>query len=204
MDRRDFPHSLPAERRAELLAALAAQLDGPLRWLVDDEGFQLVGASWPDLQLDSGRVRLELGYGAVHGPALSLGADIAEHGHPERYSLAAAARTLGLPEPGSRDWVVEGDDGVRTAAERVSGALQRLRPLVAGDPDTWATLRRRDSEADARISLEHALEHARRHAGDAWRARDLERVVEILAPLEGHLPRHQQGRLEYARRRLAG
>lgn len=185
------------------MEALEAQLDDRLRWLVDDEGFRLVAAEWPDLHLESPRVRLDLGFGAVHGPVLSLGGEISERGHPGRYSLAESARTLGLPEPGSRDLVVEGDDGVRAAAERASAALERQRPLVAGDPDTWATLRRRLSEIGARISLEHALENARRHAGDAWRARDMERVVEILAPLEGHLPRHQQGQLEYARRRLA-
>jgi hypothetical protein len=203
VDHHDFPHSLPADERAELMGALEEQLGGPLRWLVDDEGFRLVAAAWPDLHLESPRVQLELGFGAVHGPVLSLGAAISEHGHTERYSLSETARTLGLPERGSRDWIVAGDEGVRRAAERVSAVLELQRPLVAGDPDTWATLRRRISEIGARISLELALERARRDAGDAWRARDLARVVEILAPLEGHLPRHQQGWLEYARRRLA-
>jgi hypothetical protein len=179
---------------------LADQLGDRLRWLADDDGFALVAAAWPWLRLESPRVRLELGFGAVHGPELSLAADISERGHPERYSLGETARTLGLPEPTSRDWVVQGDDGVRTAAERVSAALERQRPLVAGDPETWATLRRHSSEIGARLALEHALERARRDADEAWRANDLERVVEVLAPLEGHLPRHQQGRLDYARR----
>jgi hypothetical protein len=197
----DFPDSLPAERRAELMAELAAQLADRLRWLLDEEGFRLDEAAWPSLRLESPRVRIDVGFGAVHGPELSLAALIAEHGHPERYSLGETARTLGLPEHPSRDWVVQGDDGVRTAAERVSAALERQRPLVAGDPDAWATLRRRDSEIGARIALETALGYAARDAGDAWRAKDMARVVAVLAPLEGHLPRHQQGWLDYARRR---
>lgn len=198
----DFPHSLPTERRARLMAELAAQLGDPLRWLVEEEGFRLVEAAWPSLRLESPRVRLDVGFGAVHGPELALAVGIAEHGHPERYGLGETARTLGLPEHPSRDWVVQDDGGVRTAAERVSSALERLRPLVAGDTDEWAALRRRGSEIGARISLQNALEYAGRDAGDAWRAKDMARVVEVLAPLEGHLPRHQQGWLDYARRRL--
>ena len=93
--------------------------------------------------LDGSGRREDVGFGSVHGPELALAVRIAEQGHPERYSLGESARTLGLPEHPSRDWVVQGDDGVRTAAGRVSAVLERLRGLVAGDSDLWATLRRR-------------------------------------------------------------
>jgi Flp pilus assembly pilin Flp len=49
-------------------------------------------------------------------------------------------------------------------------------------------------------ALDYALEDAGRDAGEAWKERDLDRVVAILEPLEGHLPRHQQSWLDYARR----
>jgi hypothetical protein len=71
---------------------------------------------------------------------------------------------------------------------------------VAGDPDAFRTIRRREKEAVTANELEYALEYADRDAGEAWKERDLDRVVAILEPLEGHLPRHQQAWLDYARR----
>ena len=89
------------------------------------------------------------------------------------------------------------------ALERISEQLRTVEPLVAGDPEAFRTVRRRYKEAITANDLQYALEDARRDAGEAWQAKDLDRVVEILEPLEGHLERHEQGWLDYARRRRA-
>jgi hypothetical protein len=200
----DATRDLPEERRAELMRALAAQLDGELRWLRDRHDLQAAEAAWPALWLASPRASVRLTFDpALHGAKLALGADFAEPESLERLTLETAARHLDAATHDVRSRIVDGPGDVPAAAAALSSDLSAVEPLVAGEPEAFRTVRRRYKEAVTRISLEYALEDASQDAGEAWRARDLERVVAILEPLEGHLPRHQQGWLDYARRKRA-
>ena len=195
---RDFPDTLPAEERARLLDWLEAQLAGPLAWL-RDEGFELREAHWPTLHLESPRARLNLSFAAAHWPALRLGATLGERGDRRLHSLGEAQRLLGHPEHGSRELVMDDAD---TALARLDELLRELRPLLAGDPDAYATLRRRDSELLAETQLDEDLRTALPEARDAFDAQDYARVVALLDPLEGHLPAADRRRLDLARGRL--
>ena len=108
-----------------------------------------------------------------------------------------------MPEHPPRDWLIESDDDVARAPQRIARELERSSRSWPATPRRSARVRRRDKEAITANALGYALEDARRDAGEAWQAKDLDRVVEILEPLEGHLERHEQGWLDYARRRRA-
>jgi hypothetical protein len=190
--------SIEAADRDKQLSWLREQLDGPLAWLRDEHGFALTEARWPTLRLDSDRVRLDLSIADAHGATKRLSATVGEHGHPEFYSVEGAHRLLTGEELDARATLV--DD-----RERALGALvARLRgtePLVAGDPEAFATLRRRDKEAITGTQLDEDLRVARPKAKAAFQARDYPRVIALLDPLEGHLDAHEQGWLDYARRK---
>jgi hypothetical protein len=184
---------------AELMQRLEAGVRDRLGWL-RDHGYELGDARWPAVTLDSPRARLALRYSHGHGNRLVLGVSLQEHGDSESRSLSTIQRLSGLPEP----LAPESADDVDAALERISDQLRAVEPLVAGDPDAFRTVRRREKEAETANELDYALEYAGRDAGEAWKERDLDRVVAILEPLEGHLPRHQQGWLDYARRNREG
>jgi hypothetical protein len=199
---RDFPDAVPAPRRAELMERLLAELDGRLPWLAE-HGLRRTSAAWPYAHYESGGVLLDLGYGIVHGPQLSLGATLQQRGDAEAHSLGSAQRLCGLPEHPSRDTVIDNEEDLGPAVERLGTALRTIEPLLAGQEAAWAGLRRRGSEALAGNALESALRHTRPEARDAFKTGDYERVVALLDPLESHLERHEQGWLDYARRKLA-
>jgi len=182
-----------------LTAAVPEQLGGLLR----DHGYEPAEARWPAVRLRSPRATLAIGYSATHGNALTLGVSLQEDGDPEPRSLSALQRLSGVPEHPPRDWLIESDEDVERALRRISGELKTIEPLVAGDPEAFRTVRRRSKEAVTANALDYELEDARRDAGEAWQAKDLDRVVEVLEPLEGHLERHEQGWLDYARRKRA-
>jgi hypothetical protein len=181
---------------------LTAAVPRRLGWL-RDHGYEQAEARWPGVRLESPNARLYIGYSATHGGALTLGVSLQEHGDPDPRSLGSLQRLSGVPEHPPRDWLIEADADVERALARISEQLRTIEPLVAGDPEAFRTVRRRYKEALTANALEYALEDARRDAGEAWRERDLGRVIEILEPLEGHLDRHQQGWLDYARRKRA-
>ena len=180
---------------AELMERLVAGVRDHLGWL-REHGYELTEREWPVVTLDSPRARLALGYARGHGNRLLIGVSLQEQGEPEPRSLTTLQRLSGLPEP----LAPEAADDIATSLVRISEQLRAVEPLVAGDPDAFRTVRRREKEAETANALDYALEDAGRDAGEAWKERDLDRVVAILAPLEGHLPRHQQGWLDYARR----
>ena len=182
-----------------LTAAVPEQLGRLLR----DHGYDPGEARWPVVRLESPRASLAIGYSATHGNALTLGVSLQEHGDPQPRSVSALQRLSGVPEHPPRDWLIESDGDVAEALQRMSRELQTIEPLVAGDAEAFRTVRRREKEAVTANALDYALEDARRDAGEAWQAKDLDRVVEILEPLEGQLERHQQGWLDYARRNRA-
>jgi hypothetical protein len=179
---------------------LQAGLPGPT---LQPHGYEPAEARWPAVRLESPRATLRIGYSATHGNAVTLGVSLQEHGDPESRSVSALQRLSGVPEHGSRDWLVESAADVDRALARIAEALQTVEPLLAGDPEAFRTVRRREKEAVTANALAYELDDARRDAGEAWRAKDLERVVAILEPLEGHLERHEQGWLDYARRNRA-
>jgi hypothetical protein len=190
--------SIGDERRDIQLRWLEDQLAGPLAWLAREHGFRLTEAEWPTLRLDSDRVRLDLSFADAHGARKRLSATLGEHGDPQLYSAEGAMRLLTGEEVDARATLLEdGDAAVRTLAAR----LHRIEPLLRGDADAFATLRRRDREALAGAQLDEDLRVARPAAKEAFHARDWARVVSLLDPLEGHLERHEQGWLDYARRR---
>ena len=191
--------TIPGPRRAELMRRLEAAVERQLGWL-REHGYEVAEARWPVVRLDSERVALWLGYSVGHGGRLVIGVSLQERGEPERRSLGSIQHISGLPELPTADAVVESDDDVDAVVARISEQLRTIEPLVAGQEEAFRTLRRRYKESLAATTLAFALEDASREAAEAWRERDLERVVAILEPLEGHLPRHQQGWLDYARR----
>jgi hypothetical protein len=193
---------LPPGRRAELMERLTAAVPEELGWL-RDHGYGQAEARWPAVRLQSPSVTLAIGYSATHGGAPTLGVSLQEHDDLQARSLSALQRLSGVPEHPPRDWLIESDDDVRRALARISQALETVEPLVAGDAGAFRAVRRREKEAVTANALDYALDDARRDAGEAWQAKDLDRVVEILEPLEGHLERHEQGWLDYARRRRA-
>jgi hypothetical protein len=197
---RDFPDAVPAPRRAELMERLSAELDRHAGWLAG-LGLRRTAVLWPYVHYESARVGLDVGYGIVHGPRLAVGATIVEHGEHDGRSLGAAQRLLGVPERSAHDTAIDREADLGPAVERLSEQLRSVEPLLRGDPEAFQGIRRRDKELQTANALEDSLRYAAQDADDAWRARDLERVIEVLEPLEGHLDRHQQGRLEYARRK---
>jgi hypothetical protein len=193
---------LPPTRRDELMKRLKAGMRTQLGWL-RDHGYEEAETDWPTVRLESPTTDLTVGYSSTHGNRLTLGAALQEHGDPEPRSVAALQRLSGVPEHPPRDWLIESDDDVEPVLAKISGELRTIEPLVAGDEQAFRTVRRRYKEAVTANALDYALEDARRDAGEAWNDRDLDRVVEILEPLEGHLERHEQGWLDYARRKRA-
>jgi hypothetical protein len=192
------------EQRAALMRALVAELDGELRWLRERHGYRPAGAEWPAVWLEA-RASLKLAFvSAHHGLKIVLGGSVAERESLDRIGFDDAAELLGARRPDLAPLYVERAADVPPAAARLSGELRAIEPLLAGDAEAFQTARRRHKEAVTQISLEYALEDAGRDAGEAWRERDLDRVIAILEPLEGHLERHQQGWLDYARRKRAG
>jgi hypothetical protein len=156
-------------------------------------------AEWPSLRLESDRVQLDLGFAQSHGARPRLSATVMEAGDEETYSAEGAQRLLQGTDPDPNATLL-GDDPER-AVRALAGNLRAIEPLLQGHPDAFATLRRREREALAGIQLEDDLRVARPEAKEAFQARDWARVIALLDPLEGHLERHEQRWLDYARRR---
>ena len=164
----------------------------------DEHGFALAEAEWPTLCLESDRVELDLSIADAHGAMKRLGATLAERGHTELYSVEGAHRLLTGEELDPRATLLEDRDA---AVQVLSTRLHGLSGLIQGKEEDWATLRRREREALAGNQLEDDLRVARPEAKEAFQARDWARVIALLDPLEGHLERHEQGWLDYARRK---
>jgi hypothetical protein len=197
----DFPHNLPDARKGELMGALLEELRGGLRWLGDELGYELEEAGFPAILLRSDETELRLSFGALHGKRLALFANVREVGGGEWLHAGRIAALAEGAEP-VIDTEVGGPADVPDAAARLSGLLERIRPALAGGREALARLRELDRRASEQAEAERWLETVRGPAADASRHEDWERVVELLGPLDGRLPRAEQMRLDLARRRL--
>lgn len=197
----DFPDDLPAERKAELLGALLEALNGPLRWLRDELGYELEEAGFPRLRLRTHDSLLDLSFGVIHGPRLALFAHLHEVGD-EQYFDPGWILYLTGDSPTRIDTEVTGPQDVAAAAGRLSERLEEVRTWLAGGPEGFVRLRALAAEATEEAELERELEVQLPRADQAFREQDWPRVEALLGPLEGRLPRSAQKKLDHARRQL--
>jgi hypothetical protein len=75
-------------------------------------------------------------------------------------------------------------------------------PLLRGDEDAWSQLITQRNTDAARYAADSQVRLALNDATDAWRARDMAKVVELLGPVRLMLGTADRAKLEYAERKL--
>jgi hypothetical protein len=77
-------------------------------------------------------------------------------------------------------------------------------PILAGDRSYFMSLNNRRSIESAEYTRHVMLRSVRNSADQAWHANEYQQFVDLLAEFEDVLPRHDQMKLEYAKKKLRG
>jgi hypothetical protein len=119
------------------------------------------------------------------------------------YSIADVLGFAGLPESNSRPAQVADisrlEPFVATLANNVYTYAQ---PALAGDRGYFQELETFRNTKAATFMQDMKLQQMRSEVQSAWRKRQYDRVVNLYAPMEGHLTKSEARKLEYARQHL--
>lgn len=146
-----------------------------------------------------------------HGRAsYEVGVDVGRLDRPEQYGLdymvALAGKDAWDSEGFGRGTMfqVSSREGVRNIVPKVARLVRKYGDrFLSGDPAFYDECQRANKRAAVEYEQRQRLTRIREDAGAAWAAKELGRVIELLAPVRSELTEVERKRLSYAEKHSA-
>lgn len=168
-------------------------------------GFRLHSSDVTILRYVSERVFLNVYHGrSSYELGVEVGLLQARDGSNRGYPLGAFVGLTDSEAAASlRYFMATTPEEMRVGLERLAAQVkQYVQRALVGDETVFGELRQQQEERSKKYAAEVLADQVRPKAEEAFRARDYERVAELLSRIEDQLTPVERRKLEYARRHI--
>jgi len=179
-------------------------VDEVLGDLLNTHGFVRVDKERDLAIYESASCTLAVGHDSQRSSEVFIGLNRRDATRGPDFNFGEVVRAVSVPsglQP--MGYAVRDEKSVRLLLQTIAMLLAAYCvPLLRGDYSAWSKLvSQRDSDA-AHYATENHLRLALNGATEAWHAKDLAKVIELLDPVRPMLGASDRAKLEYAERKL--